>query len=231
MCLTWICNRFLDTACNLIFRFMPQIPVLATNPEINTLSIFTTRFFEFWVIMGFEKQLKCTKECRCLQGQGHSHWLQTIFLVWVPLVSSMGWNYAIRHSCILISFRQCSSNFIAQTVHLGNQLRCRFWSGRLGWDQDSALPKGRSCWCSWPMDHSFRSRIFRDFNKKDLILTDQVGREGRELLFCCNVIQAFHFNGTLHIGIHNRSSHFGFLHDLLKVPKNNFLNFLEHKWS
>lgn len=55
--------------------------------------------------------------------------------------------------------------------------------------------------------------------KKGLILTDQVGRQGRKLLLCCHVAQALDFDGTLYIGIHNRSSHFGFLQDLLQVQK------------
>lgn len=83
--------------------------------------------------MGFEKQSKCTKECKCLQGQrGDSHWLQTIFLAWIPLVASMDWKWLCDQTFLHPGiFRD--SNFNTQTIHLGSQWICRFWMSRSGW--------------------------------------------------------------------------------------------------
>lgn len=63
-------------------------------------------------------------------------------------------------------------------------------------------------------------------NEKVPTLTHQVGCERGEPLLCGEVLQALHFNGTLHIGIEDRQGHLGVLQELLKVPEKPKKNLL-----
>lgn len=223
---------FLITASNLFFIIISKIPTFGYKPQINILSIFKNddmNTFSLELVFSVDHGIwKATQMYQRMQMPSRTEGQ--------PLATNhfLGLNPTGRLHGLKLTLRSLDSALQAfthkQFTWGASEYADSEWAGQAE-PQDSSLPKGRWCSCAWSMGHVSSSDVFRDLSENDLILTDQVGREGRKLLFCSHVIQAFHFNGTLYIGIHNWSSHFGFLQDLLKVPKNNFLNSLEHKRS